>query len=168
MKLDKRRRIEFKTDYRKRLKMLEGGFLRLVIRKTNRYIIMQIVESRNSQDKIIHNVNSKELLKLGWPEKKKNSLKTITAAYLAGMLLSKKAKDLKENLILDSGLVPNTKGSRVYAALKGALDGGLKINHEEKVMPSKERIEGKENGLDEIFNKVKGGLEKHEKTTRKK
>jgi len=41
----KRRRRENKTDYKARKKMLESGETRIVIRKTNRYFIVQVVES---------------------------------------------------------------------------------------------------------------------------
>ena len=160
MKLNKRRRTEYKTNYRKRIVLLKGNSPRLVIRKTNKYIMLQIVKSKRAQDSVIFSVNTKELLDYGWPEKKQGSLKSLSAAYLGGLLLGKKAKEIKERLILDTGLIPNTKGSRIYAAVKGAIDSGLKINCDEKVMPSKDRIESKKNELSEIFNKVKGGLVK--------
>ena len=36
---------------------------------------------------------------------------------------------------LDLGLVRATNGNRVFAAVKGAVDGGIHINHSEKVFP---------------------------------
>jgi large subunit ribosomal protein L18 len=140
MKLNKKRRLQNKTNYRKRLILLEGSLPRLVVRKTNRYIIMQIIESENAQDKATSSANTKDLLKYGWPENKKGSLKSITACYLGGFLIGKKSKAKK--LILDMGLIPNTKGSRVYAVVKGALDAGIEINCNEKIFPSEERIKG--------------------------
>ena len=140
-KLDKRRRLECKTNYTKRLILLKGNYPRLVVRKTNKFIILQIVETTRAKDKVICNVNTKDLLKHGWPEEKKGSLKSISASYLAGLLLGKKCKEkIKGNIILDSGLIPNTKGSRVYAAVKGVSDSGIDIKYNEKVMPSEERI----------------------------
>ena len=41
------------------------------------------------------------------------------------------------------GLQSPIEGGRLYAALKGAIEGGLKINAEEKIFPKEERIEGK-------------------------
>ena len=41
-----RRRREGVTDYRKRLKLVKSGKLRLVVRRTNRYVIVQLVESK--------------------------------------------------------------------------------------------------------------------------
>lgn len=142
-KIDKKRRRQAKTDYRKRLVLLKGNSPRLVVRKTNKYIILQIIESKNAEDKVLYSVNTKELLKLGWPEEKKGSLKSISASYLGGLLLGKKAKALKQRVILDTGLIPNTKGSRVYAVVKGLADSGIEINYNEKVMPSEDRIQGK-------------------------
>lgn len=180
MKLDKRRRIENKTNYNKRLKLLKGKLPRLVIRKTNRYILLQIIESKNAQDKVIYSVCTKELLKSGWPKEKAGSLKSLSAAYLGGLLLGKKASSLskdnegnkpsskqsfegqagklKEKVILDTGLIPSTKGSRIYAAVKGVADSGIKIDYDEKIIPSMERIEGKAHKLDDIFKKVKGAI----------
>lgn len=161
MKIDKRRRIEFKTNYNKRLKLLKGKSPRLVIRKTNRYMILQIIESKNAQDKVIYFASTKDLLKSGWPKEREGSLKSLSAAYLTGLLLGKKAGKLKKRLIVDTGLIPSTKGSRIYAAIKGIADSGIEINYNEKIMPEMERIEGKTNKLDEIFKKVKGVLTKN-------
>ena len=152
-KLDKKRRKQSKTNYKKRLNLLKGNYPRLVVRKSNKYITIQIIKSKNAQDKVLYMVNSKELLKHGWPEDKSGSLKNLSASYLAGFLLGKKAKALKQELILDSGLIPSTKGSRVYAAVKGVSDAGLKINFSKGIAPSQEKIENKE-----FFNKIKGGI----------
>ena len=149
----KRRRRECKTNYTKRLSLLKGRYNRLVVRKSNRYIILQIVESKLAQDKVLYSVNTKDLLGLGWPEDKKGSLKSLSAAYLGGYLLGKKAKDLKSKIILDSGLIPSTKGSRVYAVVKGIAEAGIDINCSDEVIPEKEKIESKE-----FFNKVKEAI----------
>lgn len=158
MKLDKRRRMEFKTNYNKRLKLLKGKSPRLIVRKTNKYIILQIIESKNAQDRVSYSSSTKDLIKLGWPKEKQGSLKSLSAAYLAGLLLGKKAVKLKERVIVDTGLIPSTKGSRIYAAIKGVADCGIEINYNKEIMPDLERIEGRTNKLDIIFNKVKGGI----------
>ena len=153
-RLDRRRRRESKTNYTKRLLLLKGNVPRLVVRKTNKYILLQVVESKHAQDKVICEVNTKEFLRYGWPKEKSGSLKSLAAAYLAGMLLANKAKakDVKK-VILDSGLIPSTKGSRVYAAVKGVVENGLEITHNEEILPSDEMI----NKYD-FVEKVKGGL----------
>jgi large subunit ribosomal protein L18 len=156
MKLDKRRRIENRTNYHKRMILLKGKSPRLVIRKTNRYLILQIIESQDAQDKIIFSANTKELLEKGWPEEKSGSLKSLGAAYLAGFLLGKKAGKIKERIILDTGLIPSTKGSRIYAAVKGFADAGMKINYDKEMVPSQERMENP--NTESFFSKIKSKI----------
>src|SRR6056297_2381945 len=159
MRLDKRRRKEGKTNYSKRRKLLEGGHLRLVVRKTNNYVIMQIIECNDAQDNVLYSVNTRELLNKGWPKDKKGSLKSIPAAYLGGLLLGSKAKELKEKVILDQGLAPGTYGSRIYAVVKGIAEGGIEINYNEKISPSDERIKGENTKLSqEEFDKIKENI----------
>ncbi len=61
MKTQRRRRLETKTDYKARLALLKSEKPRLVIRKSNRYILAQIVLSEIAQDKILFRVSSKDL-----------------------------------------------------------------------------------------------------------
>ncbi|MBR9706694.1 50S ribosomal protein L18 [Candidatus Pacearchaeota archaeon] len=158
-KIVKRRRREGKTNYTRRLKLLVGKHPRFVFRKTNRYLILQIVQSSHAQDKVVHVTNSKELLKQGWPKEKTGSLKSLPAAYLSGYLLGKKVKDIKGKIILDVGLIPSTKGSKIYAALKGFSDAGVNIAHDKKILPTQERIEGENSKIDkETFNKIKEAI----------
>jgi len=167
MKIDKRRRIENKTNYNKRLKLLTGGSPRLVVRKTNRYIILQIIQSIHAQDKVLCSTTTKDLLKFGWPKDKSGSLKCITASYLAGFLLAKKAK-LNGRVVLDTGLMPNTKGSRIYAAVKGFSDGGAEINYDEEVVPSEERIKGEnEKIMNALLSNFEKGVESKPKKEKK-
>ena len=92
-KTQRRRRKEAKTDYKSRFSLLKSGKPRLVVRKSNRYILVQLVSSDIAQDKIIVRASSKELLSLGWPKEKHGSLKTLLAAYLTGYLLARKGKE---------------------------------------------------------------------------
>jgi large subunit ribosomal protein L18 len=156
MNIRKKRRIENKTNYKKRLALLKSNSLRLVVRKTNKYIIIQIIESKNAQDSVKFVATTKELLKHGWPKDNEGSLKSLSACYLAGYLLGKKAK-LKQEVILDTGLIPSTKGSRIYAVVKGISDSGIKINFDKKIIPSEDRIEGKhmKEDFSQTFNKIK-------------
>jgi len=151
----KRRRTK-KTDYKARLALLKSGFPRLVVRKTNRYVIAQIVRSKEAQDAIVCSANSKELLKYGWPF----SLKSIPASYLTGFLLGVRAKKNKiKDVVLDIGLQRSTKGNKIYAALRGGIDAGLLAKHSEDVMPGEERLKGKHlknaENIEEEKNKVK-------------
>jgi large subunit ribosomal protein L18 len=136
----KKRRKEFRTDYSLRKKLLESNTPRIVIRRTNRYFIVQAVESSEAQDKVIMTFTSKELLKNGWDIKQEGSLKSIPAGYLTGLLVAKKLK--KGRFIIDLGIARKISGSRIYAVVKGLIDGGLEISANEKIFPSKERLEG--------------------------
>jgi len=154
-KVDFRRRREGKTNYSRRMKLLKSGKPRLVIRKTNKYIIAQIVKSKEAQDFVIAYANSKELAKFGW----QHGFKNVPAAYLTGFLLARKAKGKITDAILDIGLQRSTKGSRIYAAVKGAIDAGLQIKCSEK-MWNEERIRGKhlkknvEKDIEEVKKKI--------------
>ena len=155
----KKRRLKNQTNYTKRILLLRGEKPRFIVRKTNRYLILQIIESKHAQDKVIYSANTSELIKQGWPKDKQGSLKSIPAAYLGGYLLGKKIKDLKSEVILDLGLIPNTKGSKIYAALKGLADSGIKINFNESIIPSEEKIQGKFTKINaELLNKIKSSI----------
>lgn len=136
----KRRRREGRTDYKLRRGLLSSGIPRIVVRRTNKYFIVQVVESHEAQDKIIISITSKELLKNGWDEKKAGSLKSIPAGYLTGLLLAKRIG--KGKFIVDLGMARTLSGSRVFSVVKGLVDGGLDINADSKVFPSDERIAG--------------------------
>jgi len=134
-----RRKTEGRTDYKKRLKMLVSGISRLVIRRTNKNIIVQVVDYADAGDKVIVTVNSTELKKLGW----KHATGNLPAAYLTGMLAAQKAKKKGvKKAIADFGLQPKAS-SRLYAALKGARDNGLEVPASEDIFPSEDRIMGK-------------------------
>ena len=152
----RRRRKEGKTDYKSRLSLLKSGKQRLVVRLSNRYVVGQIVSSEIAQDKVIYSANSKELLQKGWPESDKGRLKNLSAAYLTGFLLGKKTEGIQE-VILDIGLRRNIKKSRIYAFLKGFMDSGIQVNHDEKVLPEEEMIASRETG--KLINKIKEAVQ---------
>ncbi len=162
MKVAKRRRREGKTDYKARRELLKSKLLRIVIRKTNKYIILQYTESREAKDKVILSVSSKKLLDFGWPKKFSGSLKSLAASYLSGLLLGKMIKERKGEVkvILDSGLLRNKPKGRIYAAVRGIINAGIKINCEEKMLPDLERIKTsskKSIDIGKIENKIKNG-----------
>ncbi len=134
----KRRRREGKTDYKLRLKLVASMKPRLVVRKSLKNITAQLVEYGEAGDKVITSSNSRELVKLGW----KHSRKNIPAAYLTGLLLGHKAKSKgMQEAILDMGHYKSVKGNVIYAALKGAVDAGLNVPHDSKMLPA-ERLSG--------------------------
>jgi len=149
----RRRRIEGKTDYKARLSLISSGKTRLVIRKTNRYIIAQLVQSDIAQDKVLVGVSSKDLLEKGWSKDLQGSLKGLPAAYLTGLLLGKNAKGKVKEAILDMGMYRNVKRSRIYAALKGAIDSGLKVSCSETILPSMEDLKRNEKTA-KLFDKL--------------
>lgn len=140
----RRRRYECKTDYKARLALIKSGRPRLVIRKTNRYIIAQLVVTNVAQDKVIASVISKDLIAKGWPESKAGSLKSRAAAYLTGLMLGNKVKAKYKEAIVDFGMNRNIKKSRIYAAVKGFIDSGIKVPCSEDVLPTKEDIANEE------------------------
>jgi large subunit ribosomal protein L18 len=143
MRTIKKRRRENKTDYNARLKLLKSRKSRIVVRKTNKYLIAQLVESEESRDKVILGVTSKDLLEYGWDKKNEGSLKSIPAGYLTGLLLGVKiAKKLKEMPILDLGIIRNVKKGRVYAVLNGLVDAEVKIKHKKETFPDEKRLKG--------------------------
>jgi len=154
----KRRRKENKTDYKLRTGLLKSGIPRIVVRRTNKYFILQAVESVEAQDKVIATVTSKDLLKNGWDAKAGGSLKSIPAGYLTGILMAKKLG--KGKFIMDLGMARTGAGSRVFAVVKGLIDGGLDISANEEVFPSEERLNGEhlKDDVKAMISKVRGGL----------
>ncbi len=135
----KRKRLG-KTDYRLRFKLLSSKKPRIVIRKSLRNLNAQMVSYDKNGDKVVATSSSNELRQLGLDANRRNT----PVAYLVGYLLAKKAKQKKiADAILDMGLYRKTKGSILFACLKGAIDGGINVPHSKEVFPSDERIKGK-------------------------
>jgi len=141
-KINKRRRRERKTDYSKRINLLKSGSPRIVFRKTNRYLIAQYIISKEAKDMIKNGLTTKILLNYGWPVKARGSLKSVTAAYLLGILMSKKISDKKNNPIIDIGMIRNVHKSKLYAFIKGLIDSGINLKYNEGIFPDENRIRG--------------------------
>jgi large subunit ribosomal protein L18 len=134
-----RRRRKDRTDYRQRLGLIKSGKPRLVIRRTANNLVCQIVKHDSKGDRAVITVPGKDLKKAGWKAHSGNT----PASYLIGLLCGAEAKRKKiTEAVLDKGLHASTKGSRIYAALKGAVDGGLKIPHSGDILPDDKRISG--------------------------
>jgi large subunit ribosomal protein L18 len=135
-----RRRREGKTNYYKRYRMIKSGQkLRAVIRKTNKYIIVQVVEFAPKGDITLVGIHSSILTKFGW----KGDLNNTSAAYLTGLIAGLKAVKMGiKRLIPDIGLHRPVKGCRVFAAIKGLRDAGIEVPASEEVLPPGERIRG--------------------------
>eukprot|EP00997_Jenningsia_sp_PLL12_P005346 NODE_2118_length_983_cov_64.528908_g1734_i0.p1 GENE.NODE_2118_length_983_cov_64.528908_g1734_i0~~NODE_2118_length_983_cov_64.528908_g1734_i0.p1 ORF type:complete len:319 (+),score=3.71 NODE_2118_length_983_cov_64.528908_g1734_i0:44-958(+) len=129
---------------------------RFVVRFTNKDIIVQIVSSKIAGD-VVHCVAyAHELPKFGI----KLGLTNYSAAYAVGLLCARRwlkeigldskyegVKSVDGNFFvskskkgdrrpfkcyLDVGLARTTTGSKIFAAMKGAVDGGLLIPHGKK------------------------------------
>ncbi len=135
-----RRRKEGKTNYQLRKGLIVSRLPRLVVRGTSRYMITQMVKAEVKGDKVIVSANSKELAKTyGW----KGAGGNIPAAYLTGLLCGYRALAKKvKKAVLDIGLQSPSQGSRIFAAMKGAIDAGVEVPHSEDVLPKAPRISG--------------------------
>jgi len=160
LRTQKKRRIKCKTDYQLRMGLLKSKTPRIVIRKTNKYIYAQVVETKEAQDFVKSTISSRDLIKEGWDKKYAGSLKSLPACYLTGLILAKKAG--KGKYIIDMGMIRNIKGSRVLAFVKGTIDGGLDINADKSAFPDEKRIMGEhlKPEIKAVINKIKSKLEK--------
>lgn len=148
-----RRRREKKTDFKKRLALIRSGKTRVVIRKRLNNISVQFVDFTESGDRTVASAFSQELEKYGW----KFSTGNVPSSYLTGLLAGIKAKKKIREAILDLGLQTSTKGSRIYAALKGVVDSGINVPHSKEILPTENRIKGEHISKDVStnFNEVK-------------
>lgn len=133
-----RRQRERRTNYKKRLRLLMARKSRVVVRKFGKTLSIQLIDYTPEGDEVKATAHSSELKKQGWNYSQGN----IPAAYLTGMLFAKKAKEYAKEAILDSGLQPSVKGSRIYAAIKGMNDAGLTVPCSDEIFPTEERIKG--------------------------
>ena len=135
-----RRRREGKTDYKLRKKLIISKMPRLVVRKTNKHIITQLVEATVIGDIVITSAHSQELRKkYGWL----GDLNNLPAAYLTGLLCGLRAVDKGvKKAILDIGLHTPSRGAAVFAAMKGFVDAGVEVPHNESILPDESRIRG--------------------------
>lgn len=151
-----KRRLQGKTDYKKRIKLLKSEKLRLVVRKSLKNIWAQIIQFNPDGDRILLSAHSNELKKYGWNLNNRN----IPSAYLTGLLVGIKAKqkNIKE-VILDIGFYRSIKGTLIYALVKGAIEAGLSIAHSKEIFPTENRIKGKH--ILDYYNKNKEKFTKH-------
>lgn len=134
-----RRRREALTNYKKRLRLLRSKKPRLVVRKSLKYTTIQIVEYSEKGDKILLGSTTRCLKDIDWPA----SFSNISAAYLAGYMMGKKA--LEKNIssaVLDTGLEQPTKGGKIFAVVKGMRDAGVDVPCDETYLPNEELISG--------------------------
>jgi len=154
---------------------------RLVVRFTNKDIITQIASARISGDHILTAAYAHELLRYGFPVA---HVTNYAAAYSTGLLLARRlltklnlADKYKGNTqvdgndynvealddgphpfraLLDVGLRRTTTGSKLFAALKGATDGGLEVPHSERRFVGYDD-EGKKGDAETLRKYILGG-----------
>jgi len=137
-KLSFRRRRANLTNYRKRLALLKSEKPRMVVRKTNRQVIVQFVNFTNDHDEVIASATSSELAQFKWKPST-----NLPSSYLTAYLCANKAKKKGvKSAVLDSGLHTPSRGSFLFAAAKGAKDAGIDIPVGE-IEIDEERISGK-------------------------
>ncbi len=136
-----RRRREGKTDYRARRTLVLSRVPRLVVRLSLKHAIVQVIEAESIGDKVLVSAHSNELANTyGWLSNRGN----IPSAYLTGLLCGFKAMaNGVDKAFLDVGLHIPSKGTRIFAALKGAVDAGVEVPHSEDILPDEGRISGK-------------------------
>ena len=147
-KLGFARRREKKTNYAKRLAMIKSGKPRLVVRKTNTSVKVQLITYSKTGDVTVASTVSKELTGYGWKESQKN----MPAAYLTGLLCGTKATKKVNEAIADIGLHSPIHGSKIFAAVKGAIDAGIEIKVDEIALPKEDRLKGKHISDDVVKN----------------
>jgi len=129
---------------------------RLVVRITNKDVITQITYAKLQGDLVLASAYAHELPRYGLPV----GLTNYASVYATGLLLARRvltklnlADKYKGNTdingqdynveeladgprpfcaLMDVGLRRTTTGSKIFAALKGATDGGLEIPHSDK------------------------------------
>lgn len=151
-----RRRREALTDYGKRLELVKSGVDRIVVRKTNKRIIGQIVKYSPQGDKILAYVDSNELLKMKWPSRSNRP-----TAYLTGLLLAKKAKkEASSDHILDIGIASPVADSIPFVFAKGCIDGGMKLRGTIKIDEKKYNL-AETKHIAEMKSKESSRYQKH-------
>lgn len=134
-----RRRRESRTDYYARGKLLLSEDPRMVVRRTNREVIIQLMVPEAEGDRTLVAAYSRDLKAYGYT----GSGSSTPAAYLTGILFGARCKKAGHPAaILDIGLRRASPGSRVFAALKGAVKAGLAVPHGKEVLPDDARVRG--------------------------
>jgi large subunit ribosomal protein L18 len=120
---------------------------------------VQITQARKEGDFVLVSSHSSELKHHGWNKATSN----IPAAYLTGYLCGLRAKKAGiSTVVLDMGLQRKIPGSRIFAALIGAVDAGLQIPLSEEILPSEDRRQGTHIGTKTLFTRVKKKIEEAE------
>jgi len=156
---------------------------RFVVRRTNKKIIVQVIYATLTGDKVLAQAMSTELKRFGIEA----GLTNYAAAYATGLLASRRllkqvgmdtmykgvekvsGDDYNVNndmgdrrpfkCFLDIGLQRSSTGAKIFGSLKGGVDGGLNIPHENKRFVgyslSTEETQGKRGKVESTTKTVK-------------
>jgi len=151
------RRREMKTNYEKRLALLKSGKNRVVVRLSNLYLHLLYIEHNPKGDITKFSLTSKSLKSFCWPK----GYRSLPACYLAGFLFGKEVikRKLGIEAVLDLGLQNAFKKGRLFAGVKGMIDSGLKIPASLEAFPPEDRLKGKHNKTEQLFNTVKSTID---------
>ncbi len=157
------RRIRGLTNYRKRLAYLKSGKTRLVVRRSNRAVLVQFVDYDPKGDNVITSASSLNLSKLGSTLSSGNVTSAYLTGYLAGKKFLKKNKN-NDECIVDLGLQNIYFKGKLFAAIKGVIDAGVKVKVSEDLeFPDENRIKGehlKTKDAVKVYEKVKSKIDK--------
>lgn len=149
-----RRRLSGKTNYANRLALVKSGQTRMVIRRSNSHVIVQFVDFAEVGDKTISSYTTGQLHKAHKFPAKRNAW----SAYLVGLVAAHAAKKKGvKSFVLDLGMYSPSKGSTLFAALKGALDAGLDGPVPEEKIPS-EKLANPPESIKSSFETLKKKL----------
>lgn len=133
------RRRKGKTDYGKRKAAVLSRQPLAVIRTGAKNIVVQLTRIQATGDTTLAAAHSRELIRYGW----KGSRKNLPAAYLTGLLAALKGKEKGvREVVVYTGPAPYVHGSRLTAAVKGLVDGGLPVKVDPATLPSAARLRG--------------------------
>lgn len=117
-----------------------------MVRVTNADIVCQLIYSKIQGDFVLASAYARELPQYGI----KLGLTNYAATYCTGLLCARRAltklgldkTDFSDEdgprafkAFMDTGLARTSTGAKIFAAMKGAVDGGLNVPHGEKRFP---------------------------------
>ena len=115
---------------------------RAVVRKSTNHVTVQIVQTaKEGVDHVMASGHTKELAGFGYTGHGGNVPAAYLAGYLAGLRMGKKTEDAEA--IVDLGVQTTTHGTRLFAAVNGIMDAGIKVKVDPVAFPSNERLSGK-------------------------
>lgn len=108
-----------KTRIRKKIKLLQGRFPRLVVYRSNRYLYAQVIDDLKSQTLVQANTREKDFSRF-------SSKKNLESAKTLGLLIGQRSIEKKIDRVLFDRSGYDYHG-RVKSIGEGAREAGLKF-----------------------------------------